>query len=925
MPSIAHDGFDFDAIPQALKDETRWVVWRYEERDGKQTKVPYQARRPQARADATKAATWGTFAQATAAYSHTDSVDGIGFVLGDGWAGVDLDDCLVNEETWQGEGGEELLLYVFEEWAERWIYPFDTYAEISPSGSGVKIFLRAASLHDGAKGHKRGNVEAYTRDRFFTVTGWTIGLSERVEERQDALTAFSAHFFGTPTQPEHKAPKREPSVTLTLDDQTLLEKARAAKNGSKFEALWRGDDSAYDGDESRGDQAFCNLLAFWTQDPNQIDRIVRQSARYREKWDDKRGAMTYGQQTVVKALRSTTERYSPPAPGSPVGGGTDREDEEEEELDGDSRDTGTPGKAGRGPSIAVQLVALAEEAEFFHDEEHEAWVTFPVGGHKETTRVNSGLFMDWLEHRLHCATGRTANAAAKQEALGVFRGKAKFSGPQARVYVRLAEHAGAIYLDLCDEERRAVKVTVDGWEVVSDSPVRFWRPKGMLALPVPVRGGSIVDLRRFVNVLDEEWPLLVGFLVGCYRAAEVGGHPVLAIGGEQGSAKSTLARIIRLQVDPNRAPLRAEPSDKRDLMIAAQNSRLLVYDNLSNLQKWLSDSLCRISTGGGHATRQLYADAEEQIFESTRPIVLTSIGGVASNSDLVDRAVFLSLPRITEEKRRTESDFWPAFERARPGVLGALLDAVATALRRVPTTTLDNLPRMADFARWVVAAEPSLPWEEPGKFLAAYHANRAEAHTLALDASLVAQALLALIPEGQEWEGTSKELLSALTKADPQSEKKPGWPTSPRSLSDAIKTIAPNLRAAGFTVPDTPRRASRGNVWKLSRAPSEKKPAPPPSPPQVPEEPKTSARTPVDMAVDDGAASSISTPSSTPTSPEIIGDDGVGGGDGDVISLFSNERDGHGNLTCPHCGERAEVGRDGDGQMRCLSCREVLA
>ena len=814
--------YNFDAIPQVLKEECRWVIWRFEARDGKETKVPYQARQPHTHAKSTASATWGTFAQALAASKHAD---GIGFVLGDGWAGADFDDC-IDLET-----GHILP------WAQQWIESFASYTEVSPSRAGVKVFLRATALHDGQEGHKRGDVEAYVADRFFTITGWHLdGTPETVENRQDVLTAFSAHHFSAP-RPESRTPRHDTQgPTLTLDDQVLLEKARSAKNGAKFQALERGDDSEYDGDESRGDQSFCNLLAFWTQDPEQIDRLVRQSGRYREKWDTKRGALTYGEQTILKALNSTTERYSPrrerSSGGTSDGRGADTGTSEEEAgSNDDPPDDPGAEKGGRGPSIAQQLVTLAEGCDFFHDLEGEPWVTFPVNGHMETCSLKSGVFKDWLEYRLHKTTGRNANPQAMQEALGILRGQARFDGPAHPVYVRLAAHDdGTIYLDLADEARRAVKITAQGWELVNATPVKFWRPKGVLPLPVPTKGGSIADLRAFVNVTDEEWPLLVAFMVGCFRAHHAGGHPVLAIGGEQGSGKTTLARIIRKLIDPNRVPVRAEPKDKQILAIAAKNSWLPTFDNLSNLSGWLSDALCRLSTGGGDSYRTHYENDEETLFDATRPQILTSIVDVASNSDLVDRTIFLSPPRIIEAQRREESALWLAFDQKRPGILGALLDAVACALERLPTTNEKNLPRMADFAKWVIAAERALPWEEAGTFLAAYRENRAAANTLALDASLVATAMMSLIQPGTSWMGTAKKLLEDLNKQEPQNEKRPDWPATPRKLSGAIKTIAPNLRAVGFTVPEKAEHTSGGNVWTFARAATPSSPDTPPDP-----------------------------------------------------------------------------------------------
>jgi len=874
---------EWNNVPAEILKVRRWVGWKYELRprprtgELKWTKVPYQAGAPTYKASSTNAKSWGTVAQAKAAYAHGD-VDGVGFVLDDGWAGGDFDDC---RDPLTGEIDQSVLVE---------IRALDSYAEVSASGTGAHVLLHGA-VPDG--GHKQGNVEAYSAGRFFTVTGHHLtGTPATVEGRQDALAAFCSRHFPKKAREQH-AGQRESYQPLDLDDKELLARALDANDGGKFRTLWEGAVAPYPSPSEAIAALLCKL-AFWTRkDAGRMDRLFQRSGLLSEKWGEKRGAGTWGECEIASAIEFTSDVYDPPR--EEHGGGGDRHaDDRDDDGDGehDDEEDETVGEKKRPPSIAVQLVELAHGCEFFHDAEREAWVTFPVCGHQETTRVNAGAFWDWLDHKFHTSTGRTANAAAKQEAQGVFRGRAKFDGPQHAVHVRLAEHDGALYLDLADEARRAVKITARGWELAQGAPVKLWRPKGILPLPVPVTGGKITELRQFVNIADEEWPLYVGFLLGCYRAAAVGGHPVLAVGGEQGSAKSTLARITKLLVDPNRAPLRAEPSDKRDLAITAQNNRLLAYDNLSgNMQHWLSDSLCRVSTGGGHATRQLYTDAEEMIFDSTRPIVLTSIADVASKSDLVDRCIFLSLPRISEEDRREEGTFWPTFEQRCPGMLGALLNAVSAALRRLPTIAEKNLPRMADFAKWVIAAETALPWE-PGIFLDAYRKNRAAANTLALDASLVGQAMLDLVPAGSEWKGTSKELLAALNAKEPQHEKKPGWPATARAMSDAIRLIAPNLRAVGFTVPDDPKKANRGNVWQFTRATLEKEESPPPPPPQGAREPKQSGPAPVDIAVDEEVevevSTAMSTPISTAASPGNIWESGDSGGGGDADPSLSN-------------------------------------
>jgi hypothetical protein len=281
-----------------------------------------------------------------------------------------------------------------------------------------------------------------------------------------------------------------------------------------------------------------------------------------------------------------------------------------------------------------------------------------------------------------------------------------------------------VYLDLADEQWRAVEVTSSGWSVVSDPPVWFRRPGGMLSLPMPERGGDLIELRPFVNISEEDWPLLLASVVGAMRPR--GPYQVSAFHGEQGSAKSTTARVIRSLIDPNKAALRAEPRSPHELAIAAGNAWLLVYDNLSYLRDWLSDGFCRLATGDGFAARELYTDTDEIIFDAQRPVILTGIGELATRSDLLDRSLILTLPRISDDRRRDEESFWHEFGEVRPRLLGALLDALSVALRRLADVQLEQQPRMADFARFAVAAEPALGLPE-GTFLAAYEGKRAEA------------------------------------------------------------------------------------------------------------------------------------------------------------------------------------------------------
>jgi len=476
-------------------------------------------------------------------------------------------------------------------------------------------------------------------------------------------------------------------------------------------------------------------------------------------------------------------------------------------------------------SQATKLVELASEVELFHTPDGEPYASFEVSGHIETWPVKSRGFRDWLTRRLYDTDRKAPAAQNLQDALNVLSSRARFDGQACEVHIRIAQHDNAIYVDLVDDAWTVVRVTPEGWLTITsrDSPVRFRRTKGMLPLPQPAPGTGIEALRAFLNVKDAHWPLVVGWIVACYRPGKP--FPVLALHGEQGSAKSTTARIVRSLVDPNKAPLRSEPRDERDLMIAATNSWVVALDNLSRIPPPLSDALCRLATGGGLGTRKLYENDEETLFDAMRPVIVNGIEELATRSDLLDRALVLTLPMIPDDKRRTEKALWSEFERERPAIFGALLDAVSCALRNESSVHLDRLPRMADFSQWVVGAEPALGLKE-GYFMRAYTGNRESANDLALEASPASALIVAFVEDCGRWDGTASELLTELnSRASDEVKKQYGWPKSAQGVGSILKRLSPNLRAVGISAERGSGRQRRS--WSLEKADNSLSPSSP--------------------------------------------------------------------------------------------------
>jgi hypothetical protein len=499
---------------------------------------------------------------------------------------------------------------------------------------------------------------------------------------------------------------------------------------------------------------------------------------------------------------------------------------EQAELGGDQDD----GKKKRKQSERLHDTVKEAQVELFHDPEGRTYATIDRSGHLETWPIRSAGFRLYVTHLYFNAFGEPPRANILNEFLGVLEGRAQFEGAQKDVHVRIAPDAnGGIVVDLGDDDWSVTLVTSAGWQCLKTSPVKFLRPRGLSALPAPVTGGSLDLLRPFLNVADEDqWKLLVGCLIGMYRPA--GPYPVLGLRGEQGTAKTTAMRVIRKLVDPRRTLDRTAPRDDRDLAVHAMHHWIIALDNMSGLQDWLSDGLARLATGSGFSTRQLYTDSEEFSFNAARPIMINGIGDVIHRSDLLDRAVLINFAPISEAKRRSEEEFWAEFELVRPKILGAALDAVVGALGRVGTIRLASLPRMADFARFVTAAEPALGWKD-GTFLSAYRSNRASAHELALDADPVAGALQELVSAVTPvWEGQATALLIRLGEiAGETAMRQPSWPKAAHSLSNRLERLAPNLRAVGIEI--TRDRSGAKRTIRVSKAGTAASPASRPSSP----------------------------------------------------------------------------------------------
>jgi len=448
----------------------------------------------------------------------------------------------------------------------------------------------------------------------------------------------------------------------------------------------------------------------------------------------------------------------------------------------------------KSASTIIVDTVLSGGVELFPEPLGVAWAGLPgANGYIEYTPLNSGKFKRWVARGFYSKFGKIPGNKAIDDAILTLSGLAD-QNPPRRVYLRVAYLGDRVIFDLGD---KFVDITGDGWQLTTTPAVPFKRPAGQLALPLPnpqneKRFDSL--LADLTGLMGEKLTLVTGFTIGTLGP---GDYPILALSGEQGTGKSTLAELIKRIVDPNEVNLKSPPRDAENLSVAASNSWLLAFDNLSSIPDWLSDGLCRVSSGTGYSTRKFYANDEEVLIKHWRPIIVNGIPELASRGDLADRLISITLDPL--EAIEEKAALWARFESMLPDILAALFDCAAMALRN-RDARLTNTPRLADFAHWVEAALPAT-WLGSGDFVKTYLANREESAANLLDLSVIGAELEAFSVRNPNWCGSARELLDKLTLSalgTPAGDalKK----LSPRGLSNELRRLAPLLRHAGITV-----------------------------------------------------------------------------------------------------------------------------
>ena len=397
--------------------------------------------------------------------------------------------------------------------------------------------------------------------------------------------------------------------------------------------------------------------------------------------------------------------------------------------------------------------------------------------------------------------------------------------PHGVIPIRYAHgEDGAILVDLGDPSRRVVRIDASTCEVLDKSPIAFFRPDGLRPLPVPVfptndAASKVVfdETQKFLGVTLAQLATVFIWMLGAMRPMEPPScadgeeeddlieYVVLKIVGGEGSGKSGLAKYVRAAVDPRRPDLVALPRDLKDISIAAENTRVLGYDNISWIDRDHSDGLCRVSTGDGTEIRALYTPRDQTVFRGSNPVVVTSVTEVITETDLLSRCLSLWLP--VRQTRKTKQVLRAEFRMLHPKLFGALCHSVSRVLRDLDKTVVPDTVRMQDAAQWALAGA-SAAGIAPVEILAAFAKSVADADATVGEEPLVL-ALCAVIPVGTSWEGRTTDLLGVLTAEAERRVPETGkatkrlpdhWPTKARGLTSALRRLEPTLKRLDFAI-----------------------------------------------------------------------------------------------------------------------------
>lgn len=430
-------------------------------------------------------------------------------------------------------------------------------------------------------------------------------------------------------------------------------------------------------------------------------------------------------------------------------------------------------------------VDALSDLDIFPDENGAVFVALESGCFPLKSREARAHIMRQIRGK----AGRMPKQSILSEVLALLEGQALCDSDPRTLQLRIAVHKGCFWYDLGDG--RAIKAGKKDWHIKPTPPV-FRRYSHQQKQHEPVKGGDPWKVFEYMNIKKEHrleaLVLLISYLVPDIP------HPIFHPHGPQGGGKTTLCRIMKRLIDPSTLEVTSISNDMSEIVRKISRHHMPIFDNVSKISSDISDVLCIACTGGGIAKRTLYTDDDDYIYKFKRCVGLNGINLVITKPDLLDRTMLLHIDRIPGAKRKPEKLLWKSFDEAIPEILGGMFDILVKARALYPSVKLDELPRLADFAKWGYAIAEALGKGRGKEFLAAYEANirRQNDEVLKSNSLCLAVNLLMKINKGY-WEGTVKDAHMQLFNLVQPDKSDTTFPADPKNLRKCLGLIEATL------------------------------------------------------------------------------------------------------------------------------------
>jgi hypothetical protein len=777
----------FESVPSTIRIKRNWCVHRT---DGERPKVPHAP--GGYKLQWSIPANWINFSEAKKAYldgsklsdGHKCKFDGIGYFISrekdaklDVYA-IDLDHCR-NPDTLE-----------IDQWAKDLLAKLDSYSEVSPSGTGVHVFVKgmlpenSKNTNDQMKDKNR--IEVFVNKHHITVTGDRLEeYPSTIEDRSQTIETIYNEVLEVKAARKKELKQDKVKKSRVIYDAKEEAKRKYVSSAIEDEMRILKDTSEGGRNNQLNRSAFAIgqfVGAHYVSEREAIRELERAAiaAGMGEK-DGIAATIRSGLQDGMLNPRIIPENNDPQTTLPKVLSNPQIVVED------------SPKKQ----AIASLLVNIAVKncIELWHTPNNECYITVPKNSHKEHYKLSSKATKIWLGKQGHELMEKVISGSTIKDAVNVLEGMAIYEGKEYALGIRKAQIGDKIYVDLGDATWRAVEIDRSGWRIINECPVKFKRSKNALALPMPERGGEIDDLRGLINAAnDDNWILILAWLSQAFWCRGPYAHMYLR--GSHGTLKTYMMKVLKTITDPSTTTERNLTKSEQDTAIAMGSESIPCFGNLSGISNGMADLFCIGSTGGVFARRALYTDDEEAVTNVKCILLMNGIDDLGQRGDLLDRTIVLDLEKI--ENRRTEEDVNAEIEEKKARLFGCLLDMTVLGLDNIDSIELEDPPRMADFSKWTCACLGNAA----KRFMEIYTEARENTSIDLAETNRLPSAIHSFVRNqpDKKWSGNASLLLSSVNYYAgiiPGHELE-DWPTTPDKMGSELRRFAPALEASGI-------------------------------------------------------------------------------------------------------------------------------